>query len=96
MSEPTGEGPRFEEALEALERIVEVLEDGRLGLDDALSRYEEGVSLIRLCQERLLQAEQRVLLVSRIDNDGQPSMQPFKHEATAGPAPAPRPRRKDE
>jgi exodeoxyribonuclease VII small subunit len=72
----------FEEALAELERLVGSLEEGQLGLDDALARYEEGVALVKLCHERLRQAEQRVLLVTRVEEDGQPALQPFKHEAT--------------
>jgi exodeoxyribonuclease VII small subunit len=73
----------FEQALIELERMVRELEDGRLGLDDALARYEEGVGLIKHCYNRLRQAEQRILLLTGVDDDNQPVLQPFKHEATA-------------
>lgn len=82
MNEATGSPQPFEESLAELERIVEALEDGQLGLDEALTRYEEGVALVKLCHARLQQAEQRILLVTRIDPRGQPVLQPFKHEAT--------------
>ena len=59
------------------------LEDGRLDLDDALSRYERGVGLIKDCHARLRQAEQRILLLTGVDDVGQPLLQPFQHEATA-------------
>ena len=29
------------------------LEDGQLGLDESLARYEQGVALIRACQAQL-------------------------------------------
>jgi exodeoxyribonuclease VII small subunit len=73
----------FEESLMDLERLVRELEDGRLGLDDALARYEQGVGLIRFCQSHLQQAEQRILLLTGAAEDGQPILQPFVHEATA-------------
>lgn len=73
----------FEEALVELERTVRDLEDGRLGLDDALLRYERGVGLIKDCHTRLRQAEQRILLLTGADDDGRPILQPFQHEATA-------------
>ena len=62
------------------------LEDGQLGLDDALARYEQGVALIKQCHGQLRQAEQRILILTGMEADGQPILQPFKHEATARPA----------
>jgi exodeoxyribonuclease VII small subunit len=74
----------FEDSLSDLERIVRDLEDGQLGLDDSLARYEEGVALIRRCQAQLAAAEQRILLLTGVEPDGQAVLQPFAHEATAG------------
>jgi exodeoxyribonuclease VII small subunit len=82
MNEPA-DTPTFEESLVNLERLVRELEDGRLGLEDALARYEQGVGLIRSCYERLREAEQRILVLSGADADGRPVLQPFQHEATA-------------
>jgi exodeoxyribonuclease VII small subunit len=83
MSEtPAGERT-FEESLVELERTVRELEDGRLGLDEALARYEQGVGLIKFCHNQLRQAEQKVLLLTGVDENGQPLLQPFRHEATA-------------
>jgi exodeoxyribonuclease VII small subunit len=73
----------FEDSLAELERLVRELEDGRLGLDEALARYEQGVGLIKHCYGQLRQAEQRILLLTGVDESGQPLLQPFKHEATA-------------
>ena len=73
----------FEQALAALDRTVRELEDGRLGLDDALSRYETGVGLIKNCYNQLRQAERRILQLTGADADGQPVLTPFRHEATA-------------
>ena len=83
MTEPTSDGLPFEEALVELERTVRDLEDGRLGLDDALAQYERGVGLIKSCHARLRQAEQRILLLTDVDEAGRPVLQPFQHEATA-------------
>ena len=83
MNEAPEDGRTFEESLLELERILRELEDGRIGLEDALLRYEQGVSLIKSCYQQLRQAEQRILLLSGIDDEQQPVLQPFKHEATA-------------
>ena len=50
----------FEAAMERLEEITRLLESGAEGLDDSLKLYEEGVSLIRLCTQKLETAEQSV------------------------------------
>jgi exodeoxyribonuclease VII small subunit len=83
MTEALADDLPLEEALLHLENIVHDLEDGRLGLDDALARYERGVGLIKSCHGRLRQAEQRILLLTGVDDGGQPILQPFQHEATA-------------
>lgn len=85
----------FEQALAQLEKIVRELEDAQLGLDDSLARYEQGVRLIKDCHARLQLAEQRILLLTGVEQ-GQPVLQPFRHEATAPARPSPRPRRKSE
>jgi len=82
MNEAREEGRTFEESLLELERMVRELEDGRLGLEDALARYEQGVGLIKACYQQLRQAEQRILLLAGIDEEQRPILQPFKHEAT--------------
>ena len=50
----------FEAAMERLEEIARLLESGAEGLDESLKLYEEGVSLIRLCTQKLETAEQSV------------------------------------
>ena len=72
----------FEQSLDELDQIVRDLEDAQLGLDQALQRYEHGVALIKRCQALLQKAEQRILLLTGIEEE-QPVLQPFKHEATA-------------
>jgi exodeoxyribonuclease VII small subunit len=53
----------FEAAMERLEEITRLLETGAEGLDDSLKLYEEGVSLIRLCTQKLESAEQSVKIL---------------------------------
>lgn len=71
----------FEEALRELERIVRELEDGDLGLDDAMARYEQGVRLIRQCQGRLQEAELRIVALTGTNDEG-PTGEPFAFEPT--------------
>lgn len=55
MAEPT-----FQEDLQKLEKHIRELESGRLDLDDALKRFEDGVALTRKLRTRLDQAEGRI------------------------------------
>ena len=50
----------FEEAMSRLEEIVTSLEDGNFALDKSLSLFEEGVKLVRECNEYLEKAEASV------------------------------------
>ena len=54
------EAPTFETALAELERIVEQLERGQTGLDEALELWRRGEELHRLCIERLDAAQGRI------------------------------------
>lgn len=54
----------FETAIARLEEIVRLLESGNAPLDKSLSLFEEGVSLVKLCNSRLDTAEQRVKILT--------------------------------
>ncbi len=55
----------FEEALARLESIVRMLESGGAALDESLSVFEEGVSLVKMCNEKLEAAEQKIKILTR-------------------------------
>jgi exodeoxyribonuclease VII small subunit len=67
----------FEASLEALERIVQQLEQGDLPLEKSLELFEQGIGLSRQCQERLNQAERRIEVLLR-DNQGRTVVSPFE------------------
>ena len=54
----------FEQALSRLEEIVRSLENGQTKLEDSLALYEEGIRLVRFCNERLDGAEQKIKVLS--------------------------------
>jgi exodeoxyribonuclease VII small subunit len=81
MSDP--DGLTFQQSLVELERLVHQLEDGQTGLEEALACYERGVGLLKQCYAQLRQAEQRILLLTGVDEHGEPILQPFEHTATA-------------
>jgi len=51
---------KFEEALGRLEDIVKKMEAGDMTLEESLKAFEEGIKLARLCSRRLDEAERRV------------------------------------
>ncbi len=60
--------PTFEAALARLEEIVHALDGGDAPLDKSLALFEEGVSLVKLCSDKLDTAEQRVKILVRGDD----------------------------
>lgn len=69
--------PSFEEALAELERTVGELEEGSLGLDEALARHARGVELLTRCRSLLDDAATRVSLLVGIDSSGLLQTVPF-------------------
>lgn len=76
--------PSFEDALGKLEAIVRDLEEGKLGLAEALARYESGVGLLKDCHQLLARAERRIELLCGFDAEGNPIAADFDDSATAG------------
>ena len=83
-TEPRSE-PGFEQGLARLEQIVHELEEGDVGLAESLARYEEGVRLLRRCHDLLERAERRIELLSGVDEQGNPTTEPFDAAATHQP-----------
>jgi len=52
--------PPFEEALQKLESVVEAMESDDLPLETLLAKYEEGAKLVKICQEKLAEAELKI------------------------------------
>ena len=67
----------FESAMDRLESIVEQMESGKLHLEDLIVRYEEGMKLVKICQERLASAEQKIEMIAR-DSAGKPVVKEFE------------------
>jgi exodeoxyribonuclease VII small subunit len=55
----------FEAAIEKLEKIVEQMESSKLPLEELIVRYEEGIRLVGICNERLASAEHRIETLTR-------------------------------
>jgi len=59
-AQPTTGGMRFEDAFARLEGLVGEMEKGELQLEEMLVRFEEGVALVKHCNQFLKQAQLRV------------------------------------
>jgi exodeoxyribonuclease VII small subunit len=70
----------FEGAMDRLEEIVEQMESGKMMLEELIVRYEEGMKLVKVCQERLASAEQRIEIITR-NNAGKPVVKDFEPAA---------------
>ena len=80
---PTDDAPlSFEGSLAELQQIVHDLEEGDLGLETSLSRFESGIRLLRSCYRILEQAEQKVEILTSPDAAGNPMTEPFDATAT--------------
>jgi len=93
----------FEQALQELEKIVHELEDGQVGLEESLARYEKGIALLKKCYGQLRTAEQKIMLLTGVNAEDKPLAKPFEHNAAvekvekpATPPPPERPKRNGE
>ncbi|BDG36726.1 exodeoxyribonuclease VII small subunit [Parageobacillus sp. VR-IP] len=66
----------FEEAIQKLEEIVEKLEEGNVPLEQAISFFQEGMRLSKLCHDKLQHVEKQMEYILREDGQLAPfSMQ---------------------
>jgi len=78
----------FETAMDRLEEIVDQMESGKMMLEELIVRYEEGMKLVKVCQERLASAEQRIEIITR-NHAGKPVVKEFEPAAEAARSAAP-------
>ncbi len=71
------ESMSFEAALLRLEEIVKSLESGSAPLDTSLEMFEEGISLVKHCNQKLDNAERRIKILV-IKQDGSYDEQDFR------------------
>lgn len=73
MSHEPAREPReslsFEQIIAQLSQVVERLEAGEIPLEQALSTFEQGVALSRLGAKRLDEAERRIEILLREDQE---------------------------
>ena len=62
----------FEKSLAKLEQVVEKLESGEQPLEEALKLFEEGINLTRGCQQALKEAEEKITVLTKQNDDWLP------------------------
>ncbi len=72
----------FDQKLSRLEAIVSELEQGGLGLEPAIERYQEGIELLKQCHGALQGFRRRVEELTR---EAELAMRPFEDDPDLGP-----------
>ena len=66
----------LESAMARLESVVEKISAEGVSLEEALTLYEEGIALVKLCSGRLDEAEQKIKII-RTDSNGNKNEEDF-------------------
>ena len=64
MDDETRKQMNVEETFAALDRIIGKLEKGDGSLEDAFADYEEGMKLVKSCNEKIETIEKKILVLS--------------------------------
>lgn len=60
----------FEDSFSRLEKILEELESEECTLEETIKLYEEGLSLTKICYDKLNNAELRIKEISKASKSG--------------------------
>ena len=67
---------KFEDAISKLEEAVRMLEGGTLTLDESIEKYEDALKYVKICNDTLDKAEQKVRILTE-SADGSITDRPF-------------------
>lgn len=76
MAEKKNKTVELEVAMKRLDEVVAKLSGEGVELEEALALYEEGVSLVRVCNERLENARRKINKI-RLTGDGEITEEAF-------------------
>ncbi len=80
------EGLKFEEGLEELENILELLENEELSLEESIKNYETGVKYYNFCKEKLDSLEKKIEILIKTGPAGETSLAPYKRDEIENPS----------
>lgn len=63
MVENTENTMTIEETFAALDALIDQLESGKGSLEDAFKNYEEGMKLVKSCNEKIEKIEKQILVL---------------------------------
>jgi exodeoxyribonuclease VII small subunit len=78
--------PTFEESLHKLERIVSDIEEGKIGLEESIQQFEEGMGLVKHCRRILSAAEEKIQKL-HLTAEGDLAAEPMASPNTDGDEP---------
>ena len=68
--------PSFEDALQQLETVADRIEQGKIGLEESINEYEQGMALVKQCRAILAKAELKIEQLQQ-RSDGTPETTAF-------------------
>lgn len=72
MTKDTSEDISFEEAMKALEEIVEKLEEGDVPLEKAIAYYQDGMKMSKICSDKLTNVQEKMTLIMNEQGEVEP------------------------
>ena len=68
------DGPSFEQAITEVEKIIDRIESGEMGLEDQIEQYARGAEMLKRCRAVLDRCEQRVEeITAQLDKSDRPA-----------------------
>ena len=74
--------PTLEASLAEITTLVDSMEKSELSLDQSLSHFERGVSLVKHCQTILSAAEQKIQLLIQANHEDR--LTPYQEDTSSG------------
>lgn len=68
----------FEKSLNQLNHLVEKMETGNISLEASLRYFEEGIHLIKQCQQKLTEVEQKIQILT--EKSGKTALKDFQSD----------------
>jgi exodeoxyribonuclease VII small subunit len=78
MTKNPAKQPNLEDSLAEITQLIDKMEHGELNLEQSLTYFERGITLIKQCQKTLTEAEQKVQLL--IQQNQQETLSNFGEE----------------
>ena len=59
----------LEESFESLDKIIQERQTGQLTLEQSFKKYEEGMKLIKNCNDAIDKVEKKLIVIDNVDTD---------------------------